>query len=286
MQLPEALEATSLSDDLYDINNKILQRSHQGLRGLLEMSKETFCADLRDRVYGVLGLLDQSNEPDPIVPDYTLSREELYMQVLRFVQRHDDQAGQITVGESSENTSDYAKALGITFIEMDLQIERALPRCCTQGLLNIDKGLRILYARHLPQRPHSIRTCSLLRLSRYGSPKRKTIGAALRYVVCGLIRLAGSLPVGSKEQYISDGSLLVEDQDRYYSDMGLLFSNGSIGRNFRIHSELFYEAKLTSLMVDGGDSRPNMTKYVLVVSTSNSRLGSGLVGECEWHDLD
>lgn len=69
---------SGLIDKLYNVED-----TWRNLPSILQMSAHLLCMDPRDRVYGVASLLLKTNRRPPIVPDYTLSRAQLVIRLIR-----------------------------------------------------------------------------------------------------------------------------------------------------------------------------------------------------------
>jgi hypothetical protein len=64
-------------------------KPHSDLLNLLEISKASFCMDLRDRVFAILSLIDPEQRADlNIVPDYNMTALQLCRNIDREVQRY------------------------------------------------------------------------------------------------------------------------------------------------------------------------------------------------------
>lgn len=71
-------KSSGLIDKLYNVEDM-----WRNLPSILQMSAHLLCMDPRDRVYGVARLLLKTNRHPPIVPDYTLSRAQLVITLIR-----------------------------------------------------------------------------------------------------------------------------------------------------------------------------------------------------------
>lgn len=58
------------------------------LAGAVDFYGNHLCADPRDKIYGLLGLVDFGDEP-PIEADYSLSTEEVYQVYCSYIDRED-----------------------------------------------------------------------------------------------------------------------------------------------------------------------------------------------------
>jgi hypothetical protein len=66
-----------------------LHKPHGDLLNLLEISKASFCIDVRDRVFAILSLIDPEQRADlNIVPDYNMTALQLCRTIDRKVQRY------------------------------------------------------------------------------------------------------------------------------------------------------------------------------------------------------
>lgn len=66
--------------------------SFAGMLQLLQVSRHLQCWDIRDRVYGLLGLLHQRVGTDPIQADYSLSVQQLYVDVMEWYIKNEPQS--------------------------------------------------------------------------------------------------------------------------------------------------------------------------------------------------
>jgi hypothetical protein len=92
MQTPAMLIMTRRAFH-HNQRNNMMQSSahkpHSDLLNLLEISKASFCMDLRDRVFAILSLIDPEQRADlNIVPDYNMTALQLCRNIDRKVQRY------------------------------------------------------------------------------------------------------------------------------------------------------------------------------------------------------
>ncbi|KAF4635896.1 hypothetical protein G7Y89_g2193 [Cudoniella acicularis] len=66
-------------------------RPHFSLTDLMRMVRDFKCTDIRDRVFGMLGLVTKPFEGSLIEADYELSREELFFKTLEYVKEADSE---------------------------------------------------------------------------------------------------------------------------------------------------------------------------------------------------